>query len=461
MLQTANIDKAYNAVLNAAIEGRITESEVDERVRKILKAKFWAGLNEYQPISLKNIQEDIHSEKSEELIQRTFNESITVVNDNFGLIPLKGLAQVKTASIAVAAEPENIFQSVLNLYGNVSNYLIEDKPARSTDWKPLVNEATKNDLVIVSIHKVRNSEKLDYGITAETLSMLREIQKKSKLLVCVFGNPYSLKFFDEFETVVCGYEDEDAAHMAMANVLYGVNPIQGTVPVNTLASEAKLGDGFQFKSLNRLGFDMPSSVGMSVQALNRIRPLVNEAIANQEFPGCQVLVARKGKVVYYEGFGYQNYSYSDPINRHTIYDLASVTKVASTVQAMMMLYDKKLVDINKPISYYLPGLKGSNKQNITIKDILLHQAGLKAFVPFYEYTKPSGQGLNPYYFSNSPVSDAYSKIADNLYVSPVLKDSVFSWIKDSPLIDAPGRRYVYSDLCFYYSVWWKKLPEEI
>jgi beta-N-acetylhexosaminidase len=446
LLQTLNIDKAYNAVLTATINGRITEAELNESVRKILKSKYWVGLNNYKPIDLRSIQNDINNENSKELKQLVYNKAVTVTRDEFGLIPIKGLATVEMASIAVGGDPGNLFQSTLELYGNVTPYVISDKPSRPAQWKPTVDEAVKSDLVIVSIHKTRQSDKLDYGITEETINLLRDVQKRSRLIVCVFGNPYSLKFFDEFETVICGFEDEEEAQMAAANVLFGVNSASGKVPVNTLSSDGKLDYGYQLQSIQRLGFSLPSEVGMDGNKLEEIRRIAQNAINAEEFPGCQVLVARKGKVVYYEGFGNLKYSYGEPVTRHTIYDLASVTKVASTIQAMMMLYDQKQIDINQPLSFYLPELKNTNKSKITIKDILLHQAGLKAFVPFYESTRNGGLGLNPSYFSGNAATPSFTKIADDIYINPAVKDSVFSWIESSSLIGPVGSKYVYSDL---------------
>lgn len=446
LLQTANIDRAYKAVLDACIDGTITETELDESIRKILKSKFWVGLNAYQPVDLRNIAGDLNSDRNKELTQLVYNNAVTVTRDEFGLIPIKGLATVEMASIAVGGDPGNLFQSTLELYGNVTPYLLPDKPSGNADWQNIADEAVKNDLVIVSIHQVRQSEKLDYGITEPTLNLLRDIQKRSRLIVCVFGNPYSLKFFDEFETVVCGFEDEQEAHMAAANVLFGVNSASGKVPVNTLSADGKLDYGYEIESFQRLGFAMPSEVGMDAGKLEEIRKIAVSAINTEEFPGCQVLVARKGKVVYYEGFGNLKYTYGEPVTRHTLYDLASVTKVASTLQAVMMLYDQKKIDINEKLSFYLPELEKTNKNRITIKDILLHQAGLKAFIPLYESTRFGSEQLNPYYFSSDAGLPGYLKISDDLAVNPVIKDSVFSWVEKSALAGSPGSKYVYSDL---------------
>lgn len=444
LLQTANIALAYSAVLQACQNGEITEAELDRSVRKILAAKYWAGLSEYKPVDLRNIQQDINNEQSYKLRQQVFNKAMTISSDDFGYIPVKGLNKV--SSLAVGADAGNSFQDIMQTYADVNPILLENKPANSSHWKTAVDEATKSDLVIVSLHKIRQSEKIDYGITDETLNMLREIKKRSKLILCVFGNPYSLKFFDEFESVICGYEDEEEAYLAMANVLFGVNPANGKIPVNTLSENAKLNVGIHLKSYNNLGFALPSELNVNTKKLQQIESIVKRAILDQEFPGCQVLAAYKGKVIYYEPFGSLTYAAEEAVSRNTIYDLASITKIASTVQAMMMLSDQKKIDINRPISFYLPELRSSDKSQITVKDVLLHQAGLKAFVPFYDFTSGNNSGLNPAYFSAVSPGPDYSLIANNIYASPALKDMVYSWIIETPLSFQPGQRYVYSDL---------------
>jgi CubicO group peptidase (beta-lactamase class C family) len=151
--------------------------------------------------------------------------------------------------------------------------------------------------------------------------------------------------------------------------------------------------------------------------------------------------------VFFESFGNQRYGANEPVDGQTIFDLASLTKVTATLQAIMMLFDQKKLDINQKASFYLPELQNSNKKDITLKDLLLHQAGLKAFVPFYDNTKEVVGERNPKFFARENLGKSYLKVSDSLFVKPMIKDSVFSWIIKSSLVSSSNApKYLYSDL---------------
>ena len=200
-----------------------------------------------------------------------------------------------------------------------------------------------------------------------------------------------------------------------------------------------------------LGFGIgKEDVGMSSLKLKSIDQIAEEAIAQQVFPGCQVLVAKKGQIVFKKNYGQLAYNTpNDKVQDNTIYDLASVTKVAATLQAVMLLFDQKKLDLDQKASHYLPELKGSNKENIVIRDILLHQAGFVAYIPFWEKTRKLNGFKEEYYAMVK--SDSFPlQVADNLWARPAIRDSVWKWIIKSPLINKRDRdgnfSFVYSDL---------------
>jgi CubicO group peptidase (beta-lactamase class C family) len=164
-----------------------------------------------------------------------------------------------------------------------------------------------------------------------------------------------------------------------------------------------------------------------------------------------VLVARKGKVVYEESFGHFTYEKQNAVSDNTIYDLASVTKVAATLQAVMFIYEKGLIDVNKKASAYLPELKTSNKKDYTLKDILTHQAGLWPFLPFWAQTVKDSVFLPAFY--NDTLSAQYPYIVSNkLYGHKSIRDSLWSWIVEAKVREKPARTpydYRYSDMGFY------------
>jgi CubicO group peptidase (beta-lactamase class C family) len=410
-------------------------------------SKYWVGLNKYKPIDFSNLLSDLNNQQSKDLTQKIFDKAATVVKDDEGLIPLANSQNVSYASLSIAGKADNVFQKTMSYYSNITNYDIPFKPSKSSDWTWVVEQAAQKDLVILGVHEMHNLDSRNFGVVPETIKIIRELQKQTKVIVCVFGNPYSLKLFDEFETVICGFEDEAEAHRAVANIIFGINGASGKIPVNTLAADGKVNFGINTKSSERVGLGIASEVGMNQSKLSQIRFIANNAIENQEFPGCQVLVARKGKVVFFESFGNQRYGANEPVDGQTIFDLASLTKVTATLQAIMMLFDQKKLDINQKASFYLPELQNSNKKDITLKDLLLHQAGLKAFVPFYDNTKEVVGERNPKFFARENLGKSYLKVSDSLFVKPMIKDSVFSWIIKSSLVSSSNApKYLYSDL---------------
>jgi CubicO group peptidase (beta-lactamase class C family) len=226
-------------------------------------------------------------------------------------------------------------------------------------------------------------------------------------------------------------------------------PSSGRLPVSS-GSIFKAGEGFSYKNIGRLSYSNAESVGMSTNRLEELDNIVLSGIANRAFPGGQVLVARKGKVIYHKNYGSLSYDNIEPVTDETLYDIASVTKVASTLQAVMLLNERQTIDLNQKASFYLPELIGTNKENLYVSDILMHQAGLASFIPFWAKTKHGGGFKSEYYaFARSDTFNL--EVRQGLYVSQATPDSLWKWLKESPLNGRydnsnGGFRYLYSDL---------------
>ncbi len=444
LLQTANIDVSYPALLAKFKDKSIPVADLDYAVRKILMAKKWTGILNKKPIvNIENLSQDLNPAYASYLKQEVFNKAVTIVKDNQKILPLRQNSGLKVASLAISAKVNNTFQKALSIYGQSNTFAINFVPKQVKDFKNITDEVSKSDVVIVSLHQTTNADKKDFGILPESIQIIREIAAKTKVIVCVFGNPYSLRMLSEFNTVLCGYEDDNAAHKAVSSVLYSIRAANGKMPINTRNNVFLQETGIQQDAVaNKFGIGNAFEVGMDEEKLDKIKPVIEKSIADGEFPGCQILVSKKGKVVYYETFGNLKYGVNEPVGWETIYDLASITKVSATLQAMMILYDQKKIDLNQRLAYYLPETDSTNKGNMTIKQLLLHEAGLKSFIPFWTYTRNSYGQLNPDLFS--PISSTGLKVADNMYVKPSIRDSVFKWILASPVSEV--KRHVYSDL---------------
>jgi CubicO group peptidase (beta-lactamase class C family) len=183
--------------------------------------------------------------------------------------------------------------------------------------------------------------------------------------------------------------------------------------------------------------------------LQSIDSIVNDAITKKAFPGCVVMAVKNGEIIYDKAFGNTIYENGKPVSLESIFDLASVTKISATTVSVMKLFEQGKISLKKKLSDYLPWVKGSNKANLVIEDILLHQAGLVPFIPFYRETIDTITGIpNPELYSDKPKPAYTVRVAENFYMKNSWQDTIINRILKSSL----GRsgRYVYSDNDFIF-----------
>jgi CubicO group peptidase (beta-lactamase class C family) len=284
----------------------------------------------------------------------------------------------------------------------------------------------------------------DYNVTEETRKFVEALSGRTKVVLCVFGNPYSLKFFEFLPWILEVYEDNEATSRAAANAIFGAEKISGRLPVSS-SSTISAGTGFTFDSIYRLKISSPEEVGVKSSDLKKMEDIIRKGIANKAFPGCQLLVAKDGKVIWNKAYGTKVYELSDDKVKPTdLYDLASITKVAATTLSIMKLYEQKKISLNETVDEYLDLPKGSTIKYLKLRDILTHQAGLKAFFMFYK--KTVGDSVEKYY-RKYPNTQFSTWVADSLFIRNDYPDSIWNIITHSEVDDHP--HYVYSDNDFY------------
>ena len=217
--------------------------------------------------------------------------------------------------------------------------------------------------------------------------------------------------------------------------------------LSLVCDQFKVGTGLMINQF--LTSATPETVGLSTEALAKIDVIALEAIAKGAMPGCVVLVAKNGKIAYNKAFGYTNFDKTEPINIDMVYDLASVTKVSATTISIMKLYEEGKIDLQKTLGDYLPWVIGSDKAPLKLKDILLHQAGLNPFIPFYKEVIDTTTGIPKWeYFSKQKDETHQLRAAEDLYVRNDWQDSLYQRILKSKLTTAG--KYVYSDNDFIF-----------
>jgi beta-N-acetylhexosaminidase len=299
----------------------------------------------------------------------------------------------------------------------------------------------KYDAVIVGIHDFSNRPANSYGITRASLALWRKLNF-IKTITVVFGNVLAAQNYCDAYTLVAAHQDDPITQQVAADLIEGKTGASGKLPVRVCSYPAGFG-------IDVSGPEKKTSLNKSRYNLSAVDSIVNDAISQKTFPGCVVLAARNGEIIYHKAFGSYQYDNASPVSLESIYDLASVTKISATTVSVMKLYEQGKINLKKTLGDYLPWVRGSNKARLQLEDILLHQAGLIPFIPFYRETIDSSTGI-PFsnLYSSSASEDFTVPVAKNIFLRKDWNDTMYSRILKSPL-SAYGR-YVYSDNDFIF-----------
>ncbi|WP_026629241.1 glycoside hydrolase family 3 N-terminal domain-containing protein [Dyadobacter alkalitolerans] len=452
LLYPESIVETVAKIKDAIDSKRISEKIIDDKVKRILQAKYWSGLSQYKPIDTNNLYADLNTEKSKELYRELCEASVTVVKNNNDLLPIGSVMDDKMASVSIGEGSSVAFQKMLSTYKPMRSYTFYEGPTSQAQIAEIIGYLSNYNTVIIDVHGITSNPKSNYGVTTGMVDFVNQLKlQNKKVILCLFGTPYSIQFFPETDALICASQDGKDQQEIVPQIIFGALKSQGRLPVSVLSYKA--GSGVTTTTINRIAFGTPESVGMDGSSLKRIDELATAAVNDHVFPGCEVLVSRKGKIIYDKQFGGLNYRTPDRVTSETIYDLASLTKVSATLQAVMLLYDRKQIDLDQKASTYLPELMGTNKQNFTVRDLLLHRSGLVSFYPpLWDRTKTSAGGLLPEYYSSKADTSYYLQVAPKLFAKGAMRDSVWKWVVESPMNNRKDRSgsygYLYSDLGF-------------
>ncbi|MBK5279812.1 MAG: serine hydrolase, partial [Bacteroidia bacterium] len=449
LIAPQDMKAAVNKINKAVRRNDKLMQQLDASVRKILEAKFNAGLHEYRHINTDNLIRQLYSTEAVSLSNRLSEAAVTVVRNSSSTLPVKILENKRFASITIGREEQNEFNVYLSRYVPFQNIAIRT----ASDTLNIEKKIQSSDVLVIGLYPLSASFQKDI------IHLIKKWDTQKEVILCLFTNPQYLHEFEGLSTIIEAYTDEYLMPQKTAQVIFGGLPATATLPLAS-GNSFHEGDGTSISAIDRLSYGIPESVGMDSKVLDQIKTIAKEAIDMGATPGCQVLVARKGKVVYQQSFGWLTYENKIPVSDETIYDLASLTKVSATLQTAMFMQEKGLLDLNKKVSVYLPELKNTNKKDITIIDLLTHQSGLVPFMMLWPLTVKDSIYLPHYY--GSVRNENYSlQVAPNLFANNNIRDSVWTWIVKSKMLDRPPRTpfdYRYSDLGFMIL---KQLSEKI
>ena len=443
LLISEDVPKAIEKIVEAYNTKEISEERLAHSVKKILMAKYKVGLNKYSPIGVSNLVEDLNRLKDDLLNEKLYENAITVVRNQKDLLPLRRLEARKIAYVKMGDDDGSAFLDELKKYTRVHEIKAEQ-------LDELIIQLQNYNTVIVGFHKSNANPWKDYKFTDQELVWLYEIARTNTVILDVFARPYALidlKSVENIESIVMSYQNSEVAQRKSAQLIFGSIQAKGSLPVST-GDNFKVNDGISYNAIQSLSYGLPESVGMSSEKLKKLDSMALLAIKIKATPGLQLLVARKGKVIYNKTFGKHTYDENEPVKFEDIYDVASLTKILATLPLLMELEEKGVITLDTKLSKILPEYQASNKKNITIKEMLSHYARLRPWEPFYTKTldsatkKPSAD-----YYRRKPSPKYSIKVADEVFLRYDYPDTIQKIIKDSDLLST--LRYRYSDFPYY------------
>lgn len=453
-------------VKRAVSRGDLPMSVVEEKCLRILRYKYIAGLSKTpSPVKTEGLGGRLNTQATERLNRQLHAEAITLLKNERGMLPLQRLDEKMISVVTVGKPTGNGFVKTLAKYGPQRDFSMNATSTKAVTDQ-ILKDTRSSNLLIVGV----------YSDKAQEAAFVRTLCAGRKFILVFFNSPYRMKTFGtlipEAEAVVMAYENSPLSQEYAAQVIYGGIEAKGRLSVS-VPGLFGLNTGVKTDK-TRLGFEMPETAGVDSRKLRKIDEIVAEGIAEKAFPGCQILVAKAGKVIFSKSYGYFDYAQTKKVEDSDLYDLASVTKAAATVPAVMKVRDAYDVKTQQKLSRYIPELKGSDKENLTIREALFHETGLPAGYPFYRmaidlktldaplfkgvrdanYRLQADQKLfahNDYkYFADlisSEKDDRFAlQVADGMFLNVAFKDSVLQKLIDQPL---KGRgKYRYSCLNF-------------
>lgn len=428
-----DIPATIAAVKGAIDKNKLDWKDIDEKLVKVLVAKYRLGLNKTQFVEMANLVSDLNSE-TDDIRSEVARNSLTVLRNENNFFPLQRMQlNKKIAYVGIGSSEPGVFGKRLqaDFGADVFNFSYRDNVDSATKIIEQVKNGGYSSIIIgVQNYNIRPAN--NFNLSPVSLRLWNALQSDTTVTF-LFGNVYAAKNFCSAKNIVAAYQDDDITQEIAADFLLGRFPANGRLPVTVC--NFNYGAGIAVSNLYTAGTDV---------AWLKIDSIVRDGIARNAFPGCIVLAVQKGKVKYHKAFGrFEFSSASSPVNLRSIYDLASVTKVSATTVAIMKLYEEGKLDLDKGLGEYLPFAVGTNKANLTIRDILLHQAGLNPFISFYKETIAASGEPSHTLYSNRYTNDFNIPVAKNLYLRKDWNDTMLLRIMQSSL--GNKGRYVYSD----------------
>ncbi len=438
--------EVIEAVKEAIAKGILTVDEINQKCSKVLHAK--SGIRHSQPLELEKLTPFLASRNFELTAHRLFEQSLTLVRNQNNLLPLQRLDTLNIATLAIGGATKNPFQQRVDNYLEANHYHLPSN-ATQDQLGQIMKELKNYNLVLVSLHNNHMYPGKKYTLSEIQIKAVELSASLKNAVLVVFGNVFSLKYLPgaaSFRALILAYENQVPAQDVAAQLLFGALGFTGKLPVSIDRQFGK-GEGISTNSTGRLKYGLPEGIGINSQLLEqKVDSMVNRAIREQFFPGCQLLVAQKGIVFFDKAYGYQTYDSTTIVNKNHLYDLASITKIVGPLPLMMKMTEEGKLGLDEPFSLYFPAFKTPDKQKITLREILAHQSGLKSGLLFHSQLIEKEGRLKSEWIRNNPTDTFSIEIAPGWFLNKDFLSEMKQQITKTALLKK--KSYTYSDLGF-------------
>ncbi|MCD7899464.1 MAG: serine hydrolase [Bacteroides sp.] len=377
VLTPRKLKNELDVVFAAIKKGDISEEEINRKCKKILTYKYALGVHKQEEIQLSGLEQRINTPETEELIRQLNLAAITVAKNENNLLPLH--SDIKDVALLNIGPFTNngVFTETLKSYVTVHQISL----------KPNMGEAERKKL-----HETLASYKrIIVCVTERQLApyqkFLSEFAPMSAVAYVFFTNDKTMHQIQpellKARAVILAHNNDKFVQGQVGNAMFGKAILNGHLSVS-VGKLFKAGDRVTLSPLTPYYYN-PDEYGMRSRVLTQIDSIALEGIRKGAYPGCQIVILKDGKTMYDKCFGtLTGEKNSLRVTPNNIYDIASLTKTTGTLLAVMKLYDKGLFNLTDRISKYLPYLRDTDKEDITIRELLFHESGLPSSIFFYQ-----------------------------------------------------------------------------
>ena len=435
LLLPGETDSVIAAIKQAVEQDIIPEELINERCMRVLQFKDSREILGFKPAKISDIPSRLNSAKAVWLNRQLEEKALTLLKNDGNILPLNAKTAENTAFLCVDRKKySNEYEQIVGECHLPFYYM--DKKISGKEQSAILSKLSPYDQIIVAFGGSNQLGGSGYGIDMSSVRLLNRLAKEKSVILLHLGNPYALNAFDSlssYRAVICAYQFSPTTVAAAINACFGKIPFEGSLPVSINDNPA--GSGI-----------LPSVISENISALpdnitQEIDRILQNGIKDQIYPGCAVIALHHGQPVYQKVFGYLDYNRQDKVTNQTLYDVASITKVAATTLAVMKLYDNHEIQLSDRIGKYLPYLSGTDKANLTLEELLTHTSGMPSFIPFYKSIMGNERYLRAYKTENYNI-----QVADHLYLRKDYPDSIRYKIAHCKLKE---KKYEYSDLNFF------------